>query len=106
MPAVMDLDALLSHEDAHREFVARRDERMRALWAAGDAALRADPELVIELAKAAGAVARGEPLPPVPRLPQDDVGDERRARKRETNRLRWQRRKAERVASDNHLPTR
>lgn len=74
--------------------------RYAALWAVGDAALRADPELVIELAKSAGAVARGEPLPPVPRSPQDDGGDERRARKLETNRLRWHARKAERAAAD------
>lgn len=100
MSTSLDLDEIIAQEDAQREFAARRDARMRALWAEADAAIRSDVGLVIELAKAASAVARGERLPPLPRSPHDeDVADERAERRREADRRRWHARKAERAAA-------
>lgn len=95
----LDLDELIAREDAQREVAARRDERTRALWVEADAAIRSGVGLVIELAKAASAVARGDRLPPLPRSPHDEnVADERAERRREADRRRWHARKAERSA--------
>ncbi|KAA0960803.1 hypothetical protein FQ142_07930 [Microbacterium sp. ANT_H45B] len=64
MTAPLDLDELLAQEEAEHAFAARRDARMRALWAEAEAALRADIGLVIELAEMASATARGERVIP------------------------------------------
>lgn len=101
MEPPLDLDELLAQEDAERDFAARRDERMRALCAEADVAIRTDPEYVIELAKMASAAARGERLPPLSASPHDSlVADERVERRREADRRRWHARKAERAAAD------
>ncbi|MFD7872424.1 hypothetical protein ACFV3I_18220 [Microbacterium sp. NPDC059771] len=74
--------------------------RFAPLCAEADAAIRTDPEYVIELAKMASAVARGEPLPPLRRSPHGFVvADERAERRREADRRRWHARKAERSAA-------
>lgn len=49
----MDLDQILKQEDEERDAAARRDVRMRALWAEAEAAIRVDVEYTIELAKEA-----------------------------------------------------
>lgn len=70
------------------------------LWAEADAAIRSDVGLVVELAKAASAAARGEPLPPLPRSPHDAVAaDERAERRREADRVRWHARKTQREST-------
>lgn len=92
-----DFDAILA-QDEERARNARLTARFAPLWAEADAAIRSDVGLVVELAKAAGAAARGEPLPPVPRAPHDDDADERTARRREADRRRWHARKADKAA--------
>lgn len=56
MAAPMDLDELIAQEDEQREVAARRDARMRALWADADAAIRTDPSYAIALAEEVNAV--------------------------------------------------